>query len=128
MGVKEEVAPKPPVVAGAAQALDPELANPPNRGLEGVFSFGVSFLSGVSAGVAVKEPKILVALSATVLTALAAACWTASRGVAASTCEGVAGDVVSSEAAAVFRALVSSTTGASLLTPDMMRRISLAFE
>lgn len=126
--MKEEVAPNPPAVVGADQALEPEVANPPNKGLEGVLSFDVSFLPGVSVGVAVNEPKILVALSETVLTALAAASLTASRGVAASTCEGVAvaaGEVLSSDdEAAVFRSFVSSTTGASLLTPDMMCRIS----
>ena len=85
MGVKAEVAPKPPAVVGADQALGPEVANPPNRGLDGVLSFGVPCFSEVSVEGAVNEPKILVALSETALTALAAASFTASRGVAAST-------------------------------------------
>jgi hypothetical protein len=118
LGVKEEVAPNPPAVVGAAHALEPELANPPNKGLEGVLSFGVSLLSEESVGVAaVNEPKIFVALSETVLTALAAASFTASRGVAASTWDGEAVEAVLSGLG-----VVSSTTGASLLTPDMMVR------
>ena len=35
-----------------------------------------------------------------------------------------AGEVLGSDDAAVVRSLVSSTTGASLLTPDMMHTIS----
>jgi hypothetical protein len=123
-GVNEEADPNPPIVEGADHALAPLLApNPPKSGFEGVFSFDSE---GVSVVVPVNEPKILVDLSETALMALVAASLTASRGVAASTSLGVAvalGDVDFSSAegvAVAAGAVVSSTTGASLFTPDMM--------
>lgn len=75
----------------------------------------------------VKEPNILVALSATVLAALAAECWTASRRVAESTWDSVAEAAGDSSAlvAVVLSSpdgVVSSTRGVSLFTSDMMSR------
>jgi hypothetical protein len=132
-GVNTDAEPNPPIVDGAdhALALLVPLVNPPKRGFA-VPARDSSFLVGVDGLEDVKEPKILVDLSETVLAALDAAFVIASRGVAASTLTGVAdagdddssglNDAVSATAAAavVEGVLVSSMPVASLLTPDMV--------
>lgn len=124
LGVSEDPEPNPPRVVGAeAHALALPVENPPNNGF--LVSPSPSF--GVVGTGLVNDPKILEVLSETVLAALTAVSFTASAVVAGSTCDGVAvaegvdGDSVESFAA---RSLVSSMTGASLLTPDIVMMIS----
>ena len=125
LGVSEDPEPNPPRVVGAvAHALALPVENPPNKGF--LVSPSPSF--GVVVGTElVNDPKILEVLSERVLAALTAASFMASAVVAGSTCDGVAvaegvdWDSVVSFAA---RSLVSSMTGASLLTPDIMMMIS----
>src|SRR5271154_4645016 len=88
LGAKVDRDPNPPVVAGAAQALEllPAL-NPPNlKVLVGVLSFDSS-VEGVEE---VKDPKILLAVSVAAVVALLTACFTPSVVVAGATSVGPA--------------------------------------
>ena len=121
-GAKDDSDPNPPSVVGAAHALE-LLAplNPPNLNVVvGVLSFDCSDLEGVEE---VREPKILPAVSVVAVVALLIACCIPSVVVDGATSVGPAvalGVAVSLVCGAVVAVVVSSTTGPSLFTPDMM--------